>query len=120
MTRALTTPDIALGNCESTTGAGLVFSHPVVKELMDRLGLCVTCDQGLFGLHRKGGAPLNTPANAHEFIALCRRVLRRELCRERGVTEDALSLAEIDRLCREMAGWTGSGRTDASGEFRTE
>jgi hypothetical protein len=108
MNKPPTTPDIALAasgasSCRHTTGAGLVFSHPVVKELMDRLGLCVTCDQGLFGLHRKGGAPLNTPANAHEFIALCRRVLRRELCRERGVTEDALSLAEVDRLCREIA-----------------
>lgn len=85
--------------------AGLVFSHPVVNELMDRLGLCVTCDQGLFGLHRKGGASLNPPANAHEFVALCRRRLRGELCRERGVAEESVTLAEVNRLCREIGGY---------------
>jgi hypothetical protein len=113
MNKALMTPDIALDRCDALTmtGASLVFSHPVVKELMDRLGLCVSCDnQGLFGLHRKGAAPRNSPANAHEFIALCRRTLRRELCRERGVTEDTLSLAEVDRLCRELAGYCSSER----------
>jgi hypothetical protein len=108
MNKHLTTPDIALGSASTeppTTGAGIVFSHPVVNELMDRLALCVSLDeQGLFGLHRKGGASLNPPMNADQFIALCRRTLRRELCRKRGVTEDALSLAEVDQLCRELAG----------------
>jgi hypothetical protein len=109
MIKHLKTPDIALGSASAepaTTGAGIVFSHPVVNELMDRLGLCVFLDdQGLFALHRKGDASLNPPMNADQFIALCRRTLRRELCRERGVTEDAISLAEVDHLCRAMASY---------------